>query len=213
MVFVAAIRRYLPNATIVVDHFHVVKLANDTVSEVRRRIATMLRGRRGRAGDPEYTVRNLLRRNREDLSDRAFAKLRNTLVDLGGPRPDDPEDLDRQGGTTPPARRRRHRRRPVGDLSPALPVLHLVRRRRRPRTRTPRQHNPDVVGRRSRPSSTPRSRMRSARATTGSSNSTPQRLRLQEPREPTATNTLRNHPPSPRMPQPRSTSMTRITPS
>ena len=84
-VFVAAIRRCLPHATIVVDHFHVVKLANDTVSEVRRRIATQLRGRRGRKTDPEYTVRNLLRRNREDLSDTAFAKLWNTLVDLGGP--------------------------------------------------------------------------------------------------------------------------------
>src|SRR5512135_1990898 len=84
-VFVAAIRRYLPHATIVVDHFHVVKLANDTVAEVRRRIATLLRGRRGRASDPEYQVRNLLRRNREDLSPRAFAKLWNTLVDLGDP--------------------------------------------------------------------------------------------------------------------------------
>ena len=84
-VFVAAIRRYLPNATIVVDHFHVVKLANDTVAEVRRRIATQLRGRRGRNTDPEYTVRNLLRRNREDLSDTAFAKLWNTLVDLDEP--------------------------------------------------------------------------------------------------------------------------------
>jgi hypothetical protein len=84
-VFVSAIRRYLPNAVIVVDHFHVVKLANDTVAEVRRRVATMLRGRRGRATDPEYKVRNLLRRNREDLSDKAFAKLWNTLVDLGEP--------------------------------------------------------------------------------------------------------------------------------
>ncbi len=84
-VFVAAIRRSLPHATIVVDHFHVVKLANDTVAEVRRRIATQLRGRRGRKTDPEYTVRNLLRRNREDLSDTAFAKLWNTLVDLEGP--------------------------------------------------------------------------------------------------------------------------------
>ena len=54
-VFVAAIRRCLPHATIVVDHFHVVKLANDTVAEVRRRIATQLRGRRGRKTDPEYT--------------------------------------------------------------------------------------------------------------------------------------------------------------
>jgi transposase len=84
-VFVAAIRRCLPHATIVVDHFHVVKLANDAVAEVRRRIATQLRGRRGRKTDPEYTVRNLLRRNHEDLSGRAFAKLWNTLVDLDEP--------------------------------------------------------------------------------------------------------------------------------
>ena len=84
-VFVAAIRRYLPHATIVVDHFHVVKLANDTVAEVRRRIATQLRGRRGRKTDPEYTIRNLLRLNHEDLSDRAFTKLWNTLVDLDDP--------------------------------------------------------------------------------------------------------------------------------
>jgi transposase len=84
-VFVAAIRRYLPKATIVVDHFHVAQLANDTVAEVRRRTATLLRGRRGRKSDPEYQVRNLLRRNREDLSGRAFAKLWNTLVDLGEP--------------------------------------------------------------------------------------------------------------------------------
>ena len=84
-VFVSAIRRYLPHATIVVDHFHVVQLANDTVAEVRRQQATLLRGRRGRAKDPEYQVRNLLRRNREDLSGKAFAKLWNTLVDLGAP--------------------------------------------------------------------------------------------------------------------------------
>lgn len=84
-VFVSAIRRYLPHATIVVDHFHVVKLANDTLAEVRRRVATTLRGRRGRRNDPEYAIRNLLRRNREDLSPRAFAKLWNTLINLGEP--------------------------------------------------------------------------------------------------------------------------------
>jgi transposase len=84
-VFVSAIRRYLPNATIVVDHFHVVKLATDTVAEVRRRVTTTLRGRRGRRNDPEWDIRNLLRRNREDLSPKAFAKLWNTLVDLGEP--------------------------------------------------------------------------------------------------------------------------------
>jgi len=84
-VFVSAVRRYLPQATLIVDHFHVVKLAGDVVNEVRRRITTVLRGRRGRASDPEWKVRNLLRRNREALSPKAFAKLWNTLIDLGDP--------------------------------------------------------------------------------------------------------------------------------
>jgi hypothetical protein len=52
---------------------------------------------------------------------------------------------------------------------------------------------------------------RPAGATTSRRTRRPQRLRLPEPREPTATNTPHNHLPSPRMPQPRSTSMTRIT--
>jgi transposase len=84
-VFVTAIRRYLPQATLIVDHFHVVKLAGDVVNEVRRRITTVLRGRRGRSSDPEWKVRNLLRRNREALSPKAFAKLWNILIDLGDP--------------------------------------------------------------------------------------------------------------------------------
>ncbi len=84
-VFVAAVRRYLPHATLVVDHFHVVKLAGDAVAEVRRRITTTTRGRRGRHSDPEWKVRNLLRRNREDLTPTAFTKLWNTLVELGEP--------------------------------------------------------------------------------------------------------------------------------
>jgi transposase len=84
-VFVSAVRRYLPQATLIVDHFHVVKLAGDVVNEVRRRITTVLRGRRGRSSDPEWKVRNLLRRNREALSPKAFAKLWNTLIDLGDP--------------------------------------------------------------------------------------------------------------------------------
>jgi transposase len=84
-VFVSAVRRILPHAQLVVDHFHVVKLAGDAVAEVRRRVTTTTRGRRGRDSDPEWKIRNLLRRNREDLSGKAFAKLWNTLVDLGEP--------------------------------------------------------------------------------------------------------------------------------
>lgn len=84
-VFVAAVRRILPNAQLVVDHFHVVQLANNAVAEVRRRVTTTTRGRRGRDSDPEWKIRNLLRRNRENLTPRAFAKLWNTLIDLGDP--------------------------------------------------------------------------------------------------------------------------------
>jgi hypothetical protein len=37
----------LPNAQLVVDHFHPVKLANDAVTAVRRRVTWQLRNRRG----------------------------------------------------------------------------------------------------------------------------------------------------------------------
>jgi len=84
-VFVSAVRRVLPHAQLVVDHFHVVKLAGDAVAEVRRRVTTTTRGRRGRDSDPEWKIRNLLRRNRENLTPAAFAKLWNTLIDLGDP--------------------------------------------------------------------------------------------------------------------------------
>jgi transposase len=84
-VFAAAITAGLPGATIVVDHFHVVQLANKAVDEVRCRITTQLRGRRGRKGDGEWDVRNLLTRNHENLSPRRFARMWNTLIDLGPP--------------------------------------------------------------------------------------------------------------------------------
>ena len=87
-------------------------------------------------------------------------------------------------------------------------VLHLVRRRRRPRTRTPRPHHPDVMagGRGLPPHQDHECGQRGLQPRRQTRR--PQRLRLPQPGEPTATNTLRNHPPSPRTPQPRSTSMT-----
>lgn len=82
-VFVCALRTALPNATIVVDHFHVIQLANQALTDVRRRVTFTLRARRGRKGDGEWDVRNLLTRNQENLSAHRFAKMWNTLVDLG----------------------------------------------------------------------------------------------------------------------------------
>ena len=84
-VFVCAVRAALPQATIIVDHFHVVQLANTALTEVRRRTTFTLRARRGRKGDGEWDVRNLLLRNQEDLTERRFAKMWNALVDLGDP--------------------------------------------------------------------------------------------------------------------------------
>jgi transposase len=79
----AAIRTGLPNAVIVVDHFHVVQLANKMLSMVRRRSTAELRGRRGRATDPEWKARRRLLRNREDLTDEQFASMWNPLLDEG----------------------------------------------------------------------------------------------------------------------------------
>ena len=79
----AAVRTGLPHTTIVVDHFHVVQLANKMLSIVRRRTTATLRGRRGRATDPEWKARRRLLRNREDLSDEQFTKMWNTLINAG----------------------------------------------------------------------------------------------------------------------------------
>ncbi|WP_385625414.1 ISL3 family transposase (plasmid) [Streptomyces sp. P8-A8] len=79
----AAVRTGLPQATVVVDHFHVVQLANKMLSTVRRRTTAEMRGRRGRASDPEWKARRRLLRNREDLTDEQFATMWNTLLGEG----------------------------------------------------------------------------------------------------------------------------------
>lgn len=71
----------LPNAQVVVDHFHLVKLANDMVTGVRRRVTFDAHGRRGRKQDPEWANRRRLLSARERLSDRSFAKMWNALFD------------------------------------------------------------------------------------------------------------------------------------
>jgi hypothetical protein len=210
-VFVAAVRRCLPHATLIVDHFHVVQLANNVVTEVRRRVITLLRGRRGRDSDPEWKIRNLLGRNREDLSERAFAKLWNTLVDLDKPGADHPGRLDRERTATRRARPGSHPPRPHRDRPPAHQVLPLVRRRRDPRTRTPRLHGQHLVAlHRGIPAH--RTHQRRQRGPQPDRQTRrPQRLRLPQPDQPAATNTLRKHPPSPRMPQPPITSKTQYS--
>jgi transposase len=71
----------LPNATLVVDHFHLVKLANDTVTKVRRRVIWEQQGRRGRKIDPAWASRRRLLTAKERLSPKAFAAMWNSLID------------------------------------------------------------------------------------------------------------------------------------
>ncbi|WP_173264610.1 transposase [Streptomyces pacificus] len=67
--FRAAVHRALPHAAVVVDCFHVVQLAQRHLADLRRRLAWKQHGRRARKGDSIYTVRKLLRRNKEDLTE------------------------------------------------------------------------------------------------------------------------------------------------
>src|SRR5271154_3811743 len=82
-VYASAIRTpgLLSNAAIVVDHFHLVKLGNDALTKVRRRITWELRDHRGRKLDPEWANRRRLLRARERLSHNSFARMWNTIID------------------------------------------------------------------------------------------------------------------------------------
>lgn len=62
-IFKSATRTALPDARLVVDHFHLVQLANQTLAEVRRRVTVQVRGRRGRKGNREWELRNRLTRS------------------------------------------------------------------------------------------------------------------------------------------------------
>ncbi len=50
----------LSHATVVLDHFHAIRLANAAVDDVRRRVQQEVLGHRGRKGDPLYGIRRLL---------------------------------------------------------------------------------------------------------------------------------------------------------
>jgi transposase len=71
----------LPNARLVVDHFHLVKLANDCVTKVRRRTIWEQKGRRGRKIDPAWANRRRLLTGQQHLRPTAFAAMWNSLID------------------------------------------------------------------------------------------------------------------------------------
>jgi transposase len=70
----------LGHATVVVDHFHAIKLANTVVDQVRRRTQQATLGHRGRKRDPLYRIRKLLLTAAEQLTSRGRVRLRAGLA-------------------------------------------------------------------------------------------------------------------------------------
>lgn len=68
-----ALLEHLPNATLVVDHFHAIQLANAAIDDVRRRVQQETTGHRGRKGDPLYAIRRALLTADERLTEERFA--------------------------------------------------------------------------------------------------------------------------------------------
>ena len=58
--YASGIRAALPHAQIAVDHFHLVRLANEMVTDVRQRVAREQLGRRGTTADPAWVHRRML---------------------------------------------------------------------------------------------------------------------------------------------------------
>jgi transposase len=70
----------LGHATVVVDHFHAIRLANTVVDQVRRRVQQATLGHRGRKRDPLYRIRKLLLIAQEQLTSRGRTRLRAGLT-------------------------------------------------------------------------------------------------------------------------------------
>ena len=83
--YLRAVTDALPEAVVVADRFHLVRLANDMVTEVRQRATRDVRGRRGRKKDPEWAGRRRLLTAHERLTPAAFVRLWNSLIDAGDP--------------------------------------------------------------------------------------------------------------------------------
>ncbi len=73
--FKTAATEELPDATAVMDPFHVVRLAGDALDTCRRRVQQELHGHRGRAQDPLYRARRTLHTGADLLTPRQQARL------------------------------------------------------------------------------------------------------------------------------------------
>jgi transposase len=82
----AGLSPHLAHATKVADPFHVTRVANRTVDQVRRRVQNQTLGHRGRKNDPLFKIRKLLLKGAERLDERGRGRV------LLGLRIGDPDD-------------------------------------------------------------------------------------------------------------------------
>ena len=73
--FKTATTEELPEATAVMDPFHVVRLAGDALDRCRRRVQQDLHGHRGRTDDPLYRARRTLHTGSDLLTDKQQQRL------------------------------------------------------------------------------------------------------------------------------------------
>jgi len=78
--YAKAVREGLPDVVLVADRFHIIRLANDTVTAVRQRVIREDQGRRGRKTDPAWRVRRRLLTAHERLRPEVTAKMWHALV-------------------------------------------------------------------------------------------------------------------------------------
>ncbi len=140
-----ALRTGLPGATVVLDwghlplagEFHAVKLAQDCVDTVRRRVHHETLGHRGRTGDPLYAIRRVLLRGGREPHREGLPPAAGRPGGRGPRRAHRPR-VDRRPAAAPRLRRSRprHGPDPAGSLPPGL------RRRRDPRTGPAAPHDP-----------------------------------------------------------------------
>ncbi|MGM7777032.1 ISL3 family transposase [Arthrobacter sp. KNU-44] len=73
--FRKALRMWLPRTAVAVDHFHLISLANQAVTETRQNLSQQVKGRRGRAVDKAWAHRMLLLRAGNTLTEKAAHRL------------------------------------------------------------------------------------------------------------------------------------------
>jgi len=78
--YASGIRRALPEARIVLDHFHLVMLGNQMVTDVRQRALREQQGRRGMKVDPAWAHRRLLLRAGDQLGPKALSRLKTVFA-------------------------------------------------------------------------------------------------------------------------------------